>query len=208
MLAVLFISWYPVVSSHDVTQPFTYSYQVQTSTQQTRNLYTLPNPVTLQGFVAVLQQSSNFSQTFRKLGDIALQSGWTVHVQVTQCQYCGTTIGEDFGSNTTVYSVTSSSRGTFIVVDAGQYAINIGNIGPTSGEVASLTVTADIPQNTMQTQLGYNTATVTIYSVASVPLYTVLGIFPSLAILVIIALIVVLTVLLEQGLIQVRLRRR
>lgn len=164
-VVTLVLPWYPVVETQTVTQTFTYSYQIPSQSYQTQTVYTLPSPVQLQG---LFQTGATFGQVYKDLGDVSLQSGWTVHVQVTECQYCNIGLSKDFGNNATVYSVQGSAQGNFIVPESGQYKIDIGNLGNTQEQVTAISVTADVPQNKTETQFGHNTVSVTSYSIVNI----------------------------------------
>ena len=206
VLVLLVVPWYPVVTSQNVTQSITFTYQVATQTYQLQNIYSLPSPITLQGF---FQSGSTSSQAFQDLGDVALQANSLVAVEVNQCQNCDLGISKDFGDKATVYSVLGSSfSGDFLVPDSGQYKISVGNLGNTVDQVTSIVITANIPQNIMASQVGYNTVEVTTYSVDALAPSLIIGLLPSLAILGVIALVVVVLVLFDRGFLIMTKRRR
>lgn len=189
-----------------MAESFTYTYQVPTVTYQSKNVYTLPEPITLQGF---FQSGATASQVYQDLGDVALQANSSVAVQVNQCQNCDLGISKDFGDKATVYSVSgSSSSGDFIVPDSGQYKIAVDNLGTTTDQVTSIVITANVPQPSMQTTLGYNTIAVTQYSMVAHAPYLVLGLLPSLIILGVIVLVVAILFLFDRGIVIMDARRR
>ncbi len=139
---------------------------------------------------------------------MTFKTGWVIHVEVTQCGTCFLSMKQDFGSGIEVFSVSGSATGDFIVPQSGQYAISIYNVGFAEGQVTAIRITAEILQSIEQTQTGYNTVSVTDYSVATVPVYVVLGILTTAVILVLVALAVVFSVLFDQGIISLSVRRR
>ncbi len=189
-----------------MAESFTYTYQVPTVTYQSQNVYTLAQPITLQGF---FQSGATASQVYQDLGDVALQANSSVAVEVNQCQNCDLGISKDFGDKATVYSVSgSSSFGDFIVPVSGQYRIEVDNLGTTPDVVSSIVITEKVAQASMQTELGYNTITVARYSVVALAPNLVLGLLPSLIILGAIVLVVAILVLFDRGIIIMDSRRR
>jgi hypothetical protein len=202
---VLVLPWYPVVRSQTVTATFTYTYQVPDESYQSVTVYSLPNSVTLQGF---FQSGATLSKIYQTLGDVTLESGAIVTVEVQQCQFCSTSLSKDFGDKASIFSMSGGGTGDFIAPESGQYQIGIGNVGFTQERVSSILITANVPRNSMQTQSGYNTVDVTEYSVATVPVYSVLGIMTSAVILALVAILVVVAILFNQGIITMSSRRR
>ena len=92
VVLILVVPWYPVVSNQLVNQTFTYTYQNQSQTLQTQKVYTLPSIIFLQG---LFQSGATLDQVSKNLGDVSLQADSLVHVQATQCQYCGVNISQD-----------------------------------------------------------------------------------------------------------------
>ena len=205
VVLILVVPWYPVVSNQLVNQTFTYTYQNQSQTLQTQKVYTLPSIIFLQG---LFQSGATLDQVSKNLGDVSLQADSLVHVQATQCQYCGVNISQDIANVPTVYSSTGSGTGDFMVAKTGQYKISVLNMGYSTDQVSAISITADVPQNTMQTEFGYNTVGVNQYSVKSVPAYAVLGTLLSLAIIVVLAIFLVLAVIVDLELVRVSTGRR
>jgi hypothetical protein len=208
-LVVLLFPWYPVVTSQVLARTFTYSYsyQVPTLSYASEGIYTLSNPITLQGF---FQSGAQLSEVYQDLGDVNLQNGWVIHVQVVQCQNCYTDLSKDFGSKETVYSLGGSGEGNIIIADSGQYKIGVDNLGTTRDQVTSISITADVPRSDFNTisNVGHNTVTVAQHSVTTLAAYLVLGMVPSLIVLVVIIVLLGMAVLFDLGLIQVSRRRR
>lgn len=213
VVLVLVAPWYPVVRNWQVTQtytdPYTYSYQVTSADYQSNTVYALPSPVTLQGY---LQSGATFDQVFKSEGDITLQSGSMVTVDVSQCTSCVTSLDEDFGSKSTVFSVAGPTSGDFTVTDSGSYKISIFNAGTTADQVTSITIIANVPQVSTPTIVlsdnVSNTVTVTQYSVTTLQPFNVLGTLPSLIVVVVMVLLLAFFVLIDFGLIQISTRRR
>ncbi len=189
-----------------MAESFTYTYQVPTVTYQSENVYTLAEPITLQGF---FQSGATASQVYQDLGDVALQANSSVTVDVNQCQNCDLGISKDFGDKATVYAVSgSSSSGEFIVPVSGQYKIEVDNLGTAPEVVSSIVMTENVSQASTQTELGYNTITVARYSVVALAPNLILGILPSLIVLGVIGLVVAILVLFDRGIIVMDTRRR
>lgn len=159
----LALPWYPVVRNHAVTQIFTYTYQVPTVSYQTPlTVYTLSAPVTLQG---LFESGATLSQVVQDVGDVNLMAGSMVEVTATQCQYCSTTLTEDFGSSQpSVFAITGSGDGHFIVADAGEYKISVGNVGTSQDQISSIVITESMQQNTQQDETGNNVVSYTTYN--------------------------------------------
>ncbi len=138
--------------------------------------------------------------------------GTIIVVQVIQCTFCYVNIKQEFGNDADVFLVSGSTTGSFMAMNVGGYNITVGNSGSTEGQISFMDLIADAPQNRMQTTLDsntqYNTVTLTQYSVNASSPYTVLGIFPTVTILTVVGLVVVLTIIMELGMIKVRRRRR
>ncbi|MGA2784753.1 MAG: hypothetical protein ABSF09_08660 [Candidatus Bathyarchaeia archaeon] len=152
----VWLPWYPVISSQTTAQSFTYS-PLRTSSRSL-TLYNLPAAVTLQG-LPTSSSSAASSNFFQDLGDISLQPGWVMHLQVSQCQSCYTTISQDFGINATVFDVGGPAKGDFLVVMSGRYKIMIENLGPSEGQVTSIIITADMIQSGDDTRTNMITYT-------------------------------------------------
>ncbi|MGP8069871.1 MAG: hypothetical protein ACLP5V_08280 [Candidatus Bathyarchaeia archaeon] len=206
VIVLLATPWYPVVTNRNVSQTFAYTYQIASQSYQFQNVYTLQNPITLQG---LFQSGATLSQAYQDLGDITLQANSQVAVTINECSVCGLSISKDFGDKETVYSVSgSSSSGDFLVPDSGQYKMSVLNLGTTSNQVNSISITANIPQNSAVSQVGYNTVEARSYSVVGVAPSFVIGLLPSITSLALIAIIVVVLVLFDKGILIIGTRRR
>lgn len=205
------VPWYPVVNQWNVTQTFTdaytNTYQIPTQSSQAQVLFSLPNPIKLQGM-----QGSAYSAAIKTLGSVRLQSGSLIYIQVIQCTFCYVIIKQEFGNGAEVYDVFGPTSGSFTAMDVGSYNITVGNTGSTEGQISFMDLMVVEPLNGMQNMLDsntlYNTVTVTKYSISASSPYTVLGVFPTIVILAVIGLVFVLAIILEPGRIKARRRRR
>ena len=174
---VLVSPWLPVARSETITETFTYAYEVPTQSYETQNVYTLPSSVTLKG---LFQSGATLAEVYQELESVHLETGWVVHVEVNQCQYCSLSVAENFGSKVGVFSVTGSATGDFIVPQSGQYEIGVVNFGDTQGRVTEIRITADAPWISSEHRSAYNTVTHDRYSIESLsPLATMFPAFNS-----------------------------
>jgi len=163
-VAVLMTPWYPVVRSETIRETFTYSYELPRESHRTRSVYTLPNPMMLKG---LFQPYVDYREVYKDLEAVDLQTGWIIHVDVTQCGNCYMGLYQNFGNGITVFTVQGSASDDFIVPQSGRYEIYVDNLGDEVGWVNAIRITADVPETSSETQLGYNTITYTTYSVSN-----------------------------------------
>ena len=160
----LALPWYPAGTNQAVTQTFTYTYDVPTTSTQLQTIYTLPSPITLEGLRAsTSDRPPNFIQD---LANVSLATGSVVHVNFVGCQTCLITIAQVFGNRITVYSVPGSSTGEFIVPVSGMHTIVVENFGASTDQVSSVVITADVAHAGVNSETGTNTVSYTPYNTA------------------------------------------
>ena len=148
--------------------------------------------------------------------EFKLQSNSIYDVDLT-CQPCEVGKGSIFlfpqGNNTLLeyplrYDVPGQGHGTLTVSRSGTYGIVIYYINPCT--ISTLSITTSVPYSFQLTETvtTYNTVTMIQHSQTTVPIYTILGMLASGAILVLLALLVVLSILFDQGMIPVSTKRR
>ena len=140
--------------------------------------------------------------------DFYLQVGSMVDVNVVDCNLCVLVVETDTSNVRSFYSVSGSGEGTFIVPDSNPFKVVVTNFGSSADTLTSIVIVANVPQNSTQTELGYNNFTVAQFSVATLAPVLVLGILPSLAILSVIIVVVVVLVLLDRGIIVIATHHR
>ncbi|MGD0424719.1 MAG: zinc ribbon domain-containing protein [Candidatus Bathyarchaeia archaeon] len=201
------LPWYPVVTEATVTQTLTYTYNLPTQTYQNgQPVWTLGSPVTLQGW---FQSGATFERVFKDLDDVSLTADWTVNVHVTQCQFCITSVAEDFGNKETVYALTGTGTGSFIVPKSGPYKISVTNFGNTEDQVTAISMTADEPQNVIEPMTGSNIVTYTTYAVVTqTPIYMLLPSFANTPVPYILLIVVLLVLFVMVYLAQKRTRKQ
>ena len=196
----LFAPWYSVTTSQVVPeiQNYTTQFEEATTNYQTVTIYTMPNPVNLPtpyfGFW--------LSQSFELVG------GSTYNIYVTECTICYL-VFEEYSSNVTLFTMGSGER-SFVAPMTGSYDVLVQLLGLGSGTIYSVTITQVEAQSTevAQTLTTYSTTNVTQYSQTTVPPYTILGAVASTAILILLALILVLSILVNQGIITLSTKHR
>jgi hypothetical protein len=228
VLAILVTPWYPVTTSYQVPQTFTQTttsiFEVPTTTYQMQNVYSLSSPFTIPGAQNPLTRQAFVSNPFY------LEVGSALYVTAT-CTHCVIGVHEDFGNYSqveiTLNGKSPQEQGTvaypMVVPQSGLYVAEVGNINllyPGSSletgsiMLSQLSVVASVPQASSLTETGYNTEystqllELTEQSVTSTSPYSVLGTFPSLLLLAIVGLLVVLSVLLDQGILSASTKRR
>lgn len=90
----LALPWYPAVTNQAVTQTFTYTYDIPTTSTRLQSIYTLPSPISLEGLHA--STSSGPSNFIQDLANVSLDTGSLVHVNFVGCQFCLISIAQVF----------------------------------------------------------------------------------------------------------------
>lgn len=155
----LALPWYPAVTNQAVTQTFTYTYDIPTTSTRLQSIYTLPSPISLEGLHA--STSSGPSNFIQDLANVSLDTGSLVHVNFVGCQFCLISIAQVFGNKIVVYSVLGSSTGDFVVTASGMHTILVENIGASTDQVYSVVITADVPQVGVSSETRTNTVSYT-----------------------------------------------
>lgn len=170
ILIFITLPWYPVITKQNVIEG------LQSTPQKTstfRSIYKLSSAVTLQGLPNPTGSTSPSPVTsFHDLGDVVLEAGWVIHLEVSQCIACFTTISQDFGSNATVFDVAGSVREDFLVAKSGRYKITIENYDTAQGVITSMILTADTAQFGAETK--NSAATYTKYNISGLSPITLL----------------------------------
>jgi uncharacterized membrane protein len=111
-------------------------------------------------------------------------------------------IAPTFSNTAGAYLTGSSTSGSFTAMTAGRYAIDLDNAGNTEGQFSSIVLTADVPQNVVQTVIKsntqYNMVTVTQYVASASPPYAVFGVLTSVIVIIVVTLIVAVVFLFGQ----------
>ena len=211
-ILVLITPFYPVPVSQEVVQTNSYTTQseVPTITYEVRTIYRLPSPVTLTGLTGPPDTAIFVSTEFK------MQSNSIYEADLT-CEPCEVGKGSIFlfpqGNNTLLeyplrFDAPGQAHGTLTVSRSGTYGIMIYCIN--SCTISTLSITTSVPYNFQLTETvtTHNTVTMTQRSQTTIPIYTILGMLASTAILVLLALLVVLSILFDQGIISVSTKRR
>jgi len=211
----LAVPWYPVTTSQMGAQIQTYTnlFEVPTTSYQSVTAYALPSPVTIQtanqgGQCEAAWHYCNVAAFFRSQ-NFSLQLGGIYSVSVVQCQECGLSIFEQSFGPTTV-DIRGSGTTSFTASNSGIYWIYVANLGNNTDTVSSISITGNIPQSVeiVQTHIAYATTNLTQYSQTMVSPYRAFGLTTSATVLVLLAIIVVLSILLDRGLISASIRHR
>jgi hypothetical protein len=106
------------------------------------------------------------------------------------------------------YDVPGRGHGTLTVSRSGEYGIVMYCIN--SCTISALSITTSVPYSFQLTETvaTHNTVTMSQRSQAAVPIYTILGGSASAAILVLLALLVIVSILFDQGMISVSRKRK
>jgi hypothetical protein len=201
--------WYPVSTiqqetvtfSQTITTTLSAGFQVSSITLQSQTVYTLANPITIQGTQNVLNPGSWTSNDFN------LESGSFLSVNFTGKGVVG--IREDFSPFATVnftFSGQPPSQGNVIVPASGPYHVIIYNLGTTPITATTIAVIEETPvivssgETSYYTAyyMGFNTVTTTGSSLAEVAPYSVLGLLPSTTMLLLIGVVVFFAILIER----------
>jgi len=187
-------------------QTYTNLFQIPTTSYQSVTVYTLPGPVTIQtanqgGQCKVAWSYCNVAAFF-KSQNFSLQAGATYTVSVVQCQECALSIFEQsFGS--TNFGILGSGTKSFTASSSGTYWVYVANLENSPDTVSSISITGSVPLSVevVQTHIAYATTSGTQYSQTMVSPYQALGPTTSATVLVLLAIIVVVAIVLERGLI-------
>ena len=214
-ILVLVTPLFPVPVSQEVVQTNSYTtqFQVPTTTYEVQTIYSLPRPVTLMGLTGPPATAIFVSTEFK------LQSNFMYEAEVT-CQPCETGKGSiaflflfPQGNNTLLeyplrYDVPGQGHGNLTVSRSGVYGIVMYCIN--SCTISTLSIIVSVPYSFQLTETAttYNTVTMTEHSQTTVPIYTILGVLASGAILVLLALLVVLSILFDRRMISASTKRR
>ena len=211
-ILVLATPFYPVPVSREVVQTDSYTteFEVSTTTYGVQTIYQLPRPVILMGLTGPPATAIFTSTEFK------LQSNSIYEANVT-CQPCEVGKGSIFlfpqGNNTLLeyplrYDVPGQGHGTLTVSRSGVYGIVMYCIN--SCTISTLSITTSVPYSFQLTETvaTYNTATMTQHSQTTVPIYTILGVLASASILILLALLVMVSILFDQGMISVSTKRK
>jgi len=200
--------WYPVATIQPETvtlsQTFTTTvgagFQVSSVTLQSKSVYTLASPITIQGTQNVHNPGSWASNDFN------LESGSFLSVNFTGKGVVG--IWEDFAPFAAVnFTINGQppSQGNLIVPASGPYHVIIYNFGTGPITATSIAVTEEtlVIVSSGETsyytanEMGFNTVTTTGTSLAGVAPYSVLGLFPSATILLLVGVVLFLVILIK-----------
>jgi hypothetical protein len=223
---VIFSPWYSVTTSQIVPQIQGYTTQFQTATTnyQTVTVYTLPSPVGLYpandgGSCAVSWIYCDGYAFWQE--NLTLQAGVAYKVTVNQCSNCSLEIGGPMklvnypvtsilvvtGAN--VAKIAGSGEASFIVPTSGTYGLIVGNLERypeyDKGMLNSISITGGTPQSVelTETLTTYTTTPLTQYSQTIVSPYTILGGVASAVILVLLAVVLGVSILVDRGIIAV-----
>ncbi len=207
----LVLPWYPVTTSQVVpqTQSYTTQFEVPTTTSQMQTVYTLPNPVTIPGaqsiFIGLL--SPWISRTFN------LQAGLSVSVSVIlpSAGYA-VFIWENFPPYDRInFTMNGVLQGyTAVVPKSGSYYVTISNLNTTPITISALSVSEGVSETVQLTRTltTYSTTSVTQYSQTTIAPYTTLGLTTSATVLILLALVLLLSILIDRGIINVSKHRK
>ena len=145
---------------------------------------------------------------------LAILQTTRISIQVTECQYCVLIIDNTNASFETAWiiplspSLAGLAPTTEIarVAYSGNYVVTLGNIGNFAGTVTSISISVVAstqivaqPTNLTQTTIAFSTTDVTSYSQSSILFYTTIGVVPSVIILLLLALALLLSLLVDRG---------
>ena len=203
----------PVSEESFQTNSYTTQFQATSTTSEVQTIYRLPKPVTLTGLTGPPATAIFVSTEFK------LERNFIYDAEVT-CQPCDVGKGSiaflflfPQGNNTLLeyplhYDVPGQGHGTLTVSRSGVYGIVMYCIN--SCTISALSVTTSVPHSFQLTETvtTYDTATMTQRSQAMVPIYTVLGVSASAVILAFSALLVVVSILYQRGMISLSRKPR
>ena len=211
-ILVLVTPLFPVPVSQEVVQTNSYTtqFQVSTTTYEVQTIYSLQNPVTLKGLTGPPETAIFTSTEFKLRSDSIYEADVT-------CQPCEVRNGSIFlfpqGNNTLLeyplrYDAPGQGHATLTVSRSGVYGIVMYCIK--SCTISTLSITTSVPYSFQLTETvtSYNTVTMIQHSMTTVPVYTILGVLASDVILVLLALLVVLAILVDQGMIHVSTKQK
>jgi len=175
--------------------------------QQIRTVYSLANAITIQGTQNVLNPTSWTSDDFE------LEMGSSLYVTMNNCN-CELWIWEDFPPFLSAgFSLNGKpSQANSTVPDSGPYYLVVQNLDSSPMTVRSLTMIEQSPESIAFGQTSYlTTRSVSFNTVKSTRLisfevapYSVLGVAPSAAVLLLICILVLFVALLDRGILSTR----
>ena len=209
-LFALIAPFYPLPVNQEVylTTSFTTQFEAPTVTYEAQTVYSMTKPVTLAGLTG--PDKGIFVSV-----EFGLQNNFTYEADVT-CQPCNVGKGSIFlflqGNNKLLeypvyYDVPGHGHGTLTVPRTGIYGIMIYCIN--SCTISNVSLSTMVPHNIQVTGTAtpYSTTIMTLHWQTKVPVYSILGVSASAAILLLLTLAVMLTVLSEKGTSAVKSKR-
>lgn len=191
------------------TQSYTSQFAVTTTSTQMQTVYTLPSPITILGAQSIMigllspWKSSAFS----------LQAGLSLSISVTlPSSGYAVFVWENFAPFDRInYTLNGVLQGyTAVVPQSGSYYVTISNLNTSPITISTLSVAQSASEAVQLTQTVtvYDTTIVSQSLETIVPLYTVLGTVASAIILVLLAVVLALSILLDRGIIMVSKSRK
>jgi hypothetical protein len=128
---------------------------------------------------------------------------------VTDCRFCSLTVGNANGSlNATIIDLIGSGKETGTLVDAGSYEVSVWNMSDFPGTIISISVVETVasvnissePLELVRPTTVFSSTNSTRYTQSNVPIYTVLGLVPSEAVILSIAIVAATAILMDRRL--------
>lgn len=208
----LFAPWYSVTTSQVVPEVQNYTTQLEapTTSLQMETVYTLPNPITIPAYGGAQNIVSALTAPWVS-SSFNLQVGSSISATVIGQTYV-IGIYENFSPYHDVDFTLNGkvpSPGNAVVPESGPYVVEIVNLNSAPITINAISVVESMSQSVeaYQTLTTYTTTPLTQYSQTTVSPYTILGGIASAVILVLLALVLVLSILLDRDIITLSTKR-